>query len=384
MAKMCFFKGFVIALITQFTAAELSPSVESSLRTEMKSSESITDKILQTLKTSDLMKPYEVKGLADSATESNVFQVTKSGEDYLAKVVLDKDKNYKFCRIEKADKNLHGENITYANALKGYQELIPKLKKNFYSCVLILESPDTDLTNKELFSKKDEKGKIENSKILFRFFGKVIQAFAEMNFKAKILHGDIRPENIKIKFKKISNTDSRDFEPLIVNFGLILINKSGKEISIPTPRYAVKYRPPEIYEATNINGHGPDYCWSQNWSKFTFSKEFVEDVYVLGKVIDEVLSYQNDFISENTCEIKALKATTTEMLKKKEKAGFTNTLISNTPGIEKIRKNMKEIFQMFLYSMKVCNPAETDFLNQQFIKEANKSLSSLLKNIVII
>lgn len=384
MANALFFKSLVLALITQFRGAELSPAVESSLRAEMSSSADITGKILQTLKTSDIMKPYEVKGLAGSATGSDLFQVTKSGESFLAKVVLDKDKKYKFCRSEKAGRNLHDEDITYANALKEYQELTPKLKKNFYSCVLILESPDADLTNRELFSSKDENGKIENSKILFRFFGKVIQAFAEMNFKAKILHGDIRPENIKIKFKKIGTTGKRDFEPLVVNFDLILINKSGNIIGSSVPRYAVQYRPIEIFEATFINGRSPDYCWKENWNKFKFSKEFVEDVYALGKVITEVLSYQRDFISESTCEIIALRAITVEMLKKRDKVGFTNTLISKTPEIIKIRKNMKEIFGMFLKSMTECNPAETDMLNQKFIKEATKSLSSLLQQILIV
>lgn len=396
--------GLVLVLVAQFRITVLSDNVKYIISAELEQNNDfkrLKSKIFLTLNDPEQMSDYEVKRYIGSRAQGVAFDVMKSNELFVAKVILDADADFSFCRREKVVEELNLKGISYVASLKHYHEYTSKDKNpEVFSCVLIYDRSDDTITNPKLFTKNDIKGKIENSKQLFVFFGKAIQAFTEINLKKQVLHGNITPESIMVNFKQIDNNSDRDFEPVVVDFCFSLKNEQFKFISDKLFRYSDGFRPSEMIEKTeekettstqnqNKNQNQKNdkekekeqkklerENWNKNWEKYTYSKEFVEDVYALGKTIEKVLDIQNRFIDESQCEIESLRKIAKLMLKKREELDLTVNPSSEPKKYIKVRMNMREITVKFIEKVNDCDKSQSNTKYQLFIKQATESINS--------
>ena len=392
--------GFMIVFVMQLRVAKLSSSVANKIQialAEKNESYSKQLQILKTLRDCSIMENYSVEGYVGSGQGTAVVDVTQidTGLKYVAKVVLDIDNSYSRCRKEEIIEKLSNDGISYVNKFIQKKRFTDRIQtEDFYSCVLILEKAGEALDKNLLFPKFDGKSKIEiqntkieNSKKLVRFFGRVIQSFAELHVKAKVLHGDIRPENIMVNKKEISK-DNFDLIPVIIDFGLRLVNKSGKDIKNDLLRYTKGYRLPQMIEKIKVDGKSFEESWEDNSNEYIFSKDFIEDVYALGKTIENVLKFQTNFIDNDICEMLRLKDLYLQMMQKKEGANKKQYISKEDPI-----PNMQQVLTNFLDKMKRCVEIERknkslryvpDEVNEEFIKQASKSLESLRSKVPII
>ena len=372
-----FIACLVIALVTQLRVSKLNPDVEKSIKEKLKTNINF-GQIMHILNNFTLFDTYKVKSYLGLDGENSSFQVIKSDVIYAAKVVIDTDDEYQKCKKQKLIKDLNDKKLPYLNIVKEYQEYNYKeLNTIFYSCVVISELGVTDITEVDLFSFGGLDSQIKNSKIFFRFFGKAVLAFAELHFKGKILHGNINPKNIMIKYKKKHS----NFDPYIINFGFMLENKEEKDISDEQFRYTLTYRPPEMYLGQKVNSEKEEKTfietWSKKWGNYKFSKNFAEDVYALGQTIKYCLKRHSNYISETKCETRGLKEISDEMIKERYESladGSTKPL----------RPNMKQVLGMFVKVTKKCNKGIDDNFHKKFIILVEESLASMSKNILII
>lgn len=372
---------FLVAVM-EFRIAKIFYGVESAVKEKLKDHREFKNeipKILYTLKNCKLMKDYDVTSYLAAGMGGVVFEVSRSGVKYVAKVVLDIDGKYEICNWERSVEKITNQKITYVGALYGYREYKGSYRlKAFYSCILILEKADINIDKTVLFPKNDVVSKVENSKKLLRFFGRVALSFAELHFKARILHGDIKPDNIMLKFKQIAPEDY-DLIPVIIDFGLMLANPERKDINHSQLRYARLYRPPEMTEKTKIEGVSDVDSWYDQWENYQFSKEFTEDVYALGKTIQNVIEFQTDFINKSQCHITELTAISKQMTSAKERKDATTNFRA-----QRLRPNMKEVLDKFVKSIKSCSPSGLGALDSEFIERANTSLKVLIANKLMI
>lgn len=307
-----------------------------------------------------------------------MFEVTKSDVVHSTKVVIDIDEEYNKCKKEKLIKDLSDKKLPYLNIVKEHQEYSYKeFKTMFYSCVVVSEPGIIDITKVDLFSFGGTDSQIQNSKIFFRFFGKAVLSFAELHFKGKVLQGNINPKNIMIRYKmKHSN-----FDPYIINFGLMLKSKEEKDISDEQFRYSLNYRPPEMYLGQKVKTEKDEAAfvktWSEKWGSYKFSKNFAEDVYALGQTIEYSLRKHSQYISETQCETKGLREISDEMIKE----GFESMTDGST---RLLRPDMKKALDLFVKVTKSCNKSKADKLHKKFIEQATESLDSMSKIIIIV
>lgn len=380
-----FSKIFILVLVAQSQLALLSPEKKIELEDLLESknfAERYRIAILETLGEFDLLGEYSVIGFIDYKMKGFNFHIAKGNENFVAKIFVDNSNHFGNCREDKLIDDLQKLKVSYLSTKVKYGQFegLTDDGERVYTCVTIYEKPDTDLSRSDLFSHEQPNDYKENSAKLFRFFGKVIQSFAELNFKARILHGDIRPENIKVKI-----SSDGDFDPEIANFDLMLENLSGEKVLDYAFRYDPSYRSPELAETIKIDEETNREYWDNSEKDYYFSEEFIEDVYALGKTIKNVLPKQKDFINDDQCEIIGLKDLASQMTKNKEeiteRVGSDNirSLI-----VSKGRPNMKEALQSVIGIMIQCQMDKDGGRNQVFFEQATKSLESLLANRVVI
>ena len=368
----CQFTLLLVVLVTQFSTSLLSSDVEAKLKFTISPKHSFGSQytqIIKTLKECSIFdnNSYKVNGYLNSGFDGVIFDVSKDEKNYIAKVIIDDGAKYTSCNRELILYTLKSKNVMYVNQIITYDFFKSYIGRfYFYSCALILERADVDLSKKDLFTKKDKDAKIENSRKLFRFFGKVIQGFAEINFKGKVLHGDIKPANIMIKYTESKDSFDKDFEPVIIDFSLSLATTNPID---NFPRYDQGYRPPEMEEG--------------DIKSYKYSKDFNEDFYALGKTIEQVLQYHEEFINRNQCEIYELKTLASNMTNKRDPNQATQPSLTNSFN-SYYRPNMKQVLSSAISIMKECNIDNDKSVNEEFYKQASNSLKDLAKELLII
>ena len=380
--------GFMIVIISQLRGKYLDYGVRSKIESKLVNFREFPEdapRVMDALDTDKLFDKFIVKNYFDSFIGDFVFELDKPFQNTVAEIVIDFDKDFKICKLSNPYEKLKSRGLSYIIGLEYYTERVGYfVEKYYYYCILLLERPDRDTSSPDLFTSKEAQHLKGNSERLFFFFGKAIQAFAEMNFIAMMLHGDIRPKNIMVKFKQAEKDSDRDFDPVIIGLHNALQFYSKEDLCNDALRYSSKYRPPEMSEKTFVAGKSLDESWAINWENYKYSKEMVEDVYALGKTIEEVLKVQSEFISESSCEIQGLRTLQNEMIKEKEKIEFKNKKHSKSSKVIKVRKNMKEIFGMFFEILKKCNEENPSDLHQQSITLTEAAIEKLNQKSVYI
>ena len=397
--------SIVLALVTQFGITGFKSKVKDVISARIETDKKhdirkIKSMIFLTLSDSEIMNGYEVEDYIGSHAQGVILDVTKSKQHFVAKVIIDTNAELSFCKREKVVEELNSKRISYVTSLRDYQEYTGKsTNPQVFSCVLIFDKPDDTITSLKLFKDNDNKGKIENSKKLFIFFGKLIQAFTEINLKNQVLHGNITPDSIMVKFNQTDKNSAQELEPVVSDFCYSLKNEKFEFIPDKLFRYSDNFRPPEMIEKTkakattsNENKNQSqkkhkekdkdkekkqkqkelEKNWDKNWEKYQYSNQFVEDVYALGKTIQEVLKIQSDFIKESLCEIQSLRAIIKLMLQDKEMVDSLSKPENYTKG----RMNMRQITVEFIGKVNDCDSSHTNTIYQLFIKQATGSINS--------
>lgn len=383
MIKSCLLSWLLIALITQFGVAKLDAKVKSEIENSLlgiKNHQINTALILSILEKNSLFSKYKVKSSIELGTKGLIFDVDDNNENLVAEIIVDENKDYPICKNEETNQKVSKKKIIFVNNIQEHKKTSIKVDKiNFYYCVQIFEKIFLRIDDSKIFWSFDSVSNKLNSKKLFRLLGKTILAFAELNFKAKILHGNIKPENIMVKYKKNSNHFDKEFDPVVINFSKMLENNTKKDLPDQVVRYSLGYFPPELDRKISIvqlyNDPYPRYV-SENYK---YSKDFLEDVYALGKTIENLLKIHAKYIIETQCEIKKLIEISNEMTQHIPDDDETSEPNSG----EKPRPNMKEVLTKFIAKMKECDPNVIDLFNKEFLDQANASLKSL-PNILVI
>ena len=238
-----------------------------------------TDLILEVVDKAEIFKRYPVQGFVGAGTGGVVFRAGSEDSQLVAKVLFD-NSSYVGCRDNLIIKKLQDKDIVFVNKLIDYAtDQRASGGKNFYLCILILEMGTKDLSQGSIFKNESP----SNWPALLEFLGKVILSFAEINFKGKILHGDIKPQNILL----VEKIDS--IEPAVIDFDIMLDQSQGGNTNDCQLRYAARYRPREILALSTTNSKDDIAKWKANCGNYYYSSRFVEDVYALATTISRIM-----------------------------------------------------------------------------------------------
>ena len=343
------------------SSTPLSENLKNEIDENLENNSSFSDKtniIYSVLENAKVFDKYEVRNYIGSGTGGVVFGILEKGTSsqdlqYVAKVIIDNDETFPFCQDNQVLKELEQKKVPYVNRLISNDTYTGTIDdKDFYACILILEYCFTDLDKGNIFPKDSKK----NWPILFRFFGKLILSFTEIHFIGRILHGDIKPDNIMVKINK----EEKDIEPVVIDFDLMLKMEDQEEKSDSQLRYSEDYRPPEIDETTSVDGEASQENWDDNWELYQFSKEFKEDVYALGVTIKNVLRSQKRNVQKDSTRYQKLKKLGNQMIRPKQN-----------------RPNMKTVLQKFIRIMESCSSCKGDPNDVLFLQKSNKTLRTL-------
>ena len=362
----------LVVLISQFLLANLSSEDITKLKIQLevnKVPDFDYDRIIISIDSSSILQYYSLVGYLDSDKNGYNFHMTKDDQNFIAKITIDESDELEECKKDELVDDIEIFEVHYFNFPVDFGKYTNKIKNpKIYTCLAVYQKPDTDLSKTDLFSDKDPSAKAKNSSKLFRLLGKVILAFAELNFKANVLHGDIRPENILVKYVSTTESD-REFDPLIENFEMMLENSTGSTKFSGLIRYQSEYRCPELAVLVKKDKVTKEEDWLSLDKMYYYSETFLEDVYALGKTIDKVLETQNDFIIGEQSEIKELKHLASSMTKGIEKSSMGQ----KPPGEKTIRPDMKEVLQLFLEIMEKHDLDKDNGPNQVFFEQAKES-----------
>ena len=208
---------------------------------------------------------------------------------------------------------------------------------------------------------------------MFRFFARVALSLAQLHFKAHTLHGNISLGSLMIK--PLENNS--DIDPITTDFRSALVNDSGEDIPDDQLRYNFDYRPPEMTGKTKEGSILDQKAWHRNWSRYKYSKDFLEDVYALGKTTKKAFEFQEGYVSTSLCEYKAPEEISEIMIKATgdEPADIAS---ANT------RPTMIKVFEMSIEKTEECNKGVDNSLHFKFVTKARRSLRYIPKRIVII
>lgn len=377
------FSVLVLALATQGGSALLSPANKKIVTDSLYDINVSIMKIYTiqyTLEHFNGEDEYEVLSYQGSSKADLRFHAVKDDRNFLVKVIAETSSSFKDCSEMQKIYSIDWIKRNFFNNQISYKEINTIVDRTeIYSCYLIYEKPESDLSKPDLFSRKNLSDKIENSRKLFRFFGKAIRIFAELNFKGRILHGDIRPDNIMVNY----GSDG-ELEPKIVNFDSILKHEGNGDITDKQLRYWSYYRAPEINEVALIDGQFNAYRWMNDYDKYKYSKEFVEDVYAFGITIKKVLKFHSDSIDEKQKEIEALSDLAKLMSKDKTEITQKKFLkYFSFNSTNKSRPNMMEVLGKYLEAMTSFDFENGSGTDQALFRQMKDSFDSM-KNIIII
>ena len=381
---------FLVALGPNLISSEIHDSIWNPIKEKLEKDKSFSkyvDRFHDTLSNAQLFKFFKVKKYLGAGTGGVVFDIDSKDNKLVAKVIPFDDHNFQFCKDNEVLDTLEKRKVSYINKLKYLQKYTGittivenkrSRKVNFYACIMFIERADTDLRNGPLF----EKNSIENWPVLLRFFGKLIQSFAEINFKGKVLHGDIKPDNIMAKISNKGTPPELDIEPVVIDFDLNLENLKSEDKSDKQLRYTPFYRAKEMAQKVAIEGLSTTDAWSINWRNYRYSGEFIEDSYALGVTIKEVLKLQNLNVDKTTVEYTKLLALANKMAGPKYTSEKELISATNPKGLKRFRPNMKVVLKEFLDIIKACKECNNSELTKQFIKDAKKSLDEMDNKLV--
>ena len=249
--QFCFFSVITVAFVSQSSFAIFSDAKKDEIVNKIQSINSnkpINTLIGETLQKFSRDSNVEILSFVGKKANDFSFHAMQGKTNYVAKVVIDESSKLEICKKVLDDYDTLNYKITYLGSkIEKYREFAIGASPKFsYTCVLTYEQPDTDLSVKNVFSAETRESKAKNSQQLFLLFGEVIQAFAELKFTANVLHGDIKPDNIMVRFKQVGGSSEKNLEPAIVKFDFILKHKLGKEVTDKLLRYSWIYNPPEL------------------------------------------------------------------------------------------------------------------------------------------
>lgn len=375
----------LVALGPQTAASKLTLDVWGPIRTKLGSYKRFSgelDVFFDTLVNAETFKSYPAKRFLGAGTGGVVFDIESPDDNLVAKVLTNENKYFQTCQDNMILHTLSKQKVSYTNKLveiEGYTGTYKNYAKggdnNFYVCILVLEKADTDLKIGKLFETKSTK----NWPVLLRFFGKLIQSFAEINFKGKILHGDIKPENIMAKISKKGTPAELDVEPVVIDFDLNLENPEEEDMSDRQLRYTHDYRPKEMFELTYIPDIDPSDAWKKKWRNYKYSGKFLEDSYALGVTIAHILKIQasSNNVDLESKEYHELVALVSEMIGPKETAGRASPPAGGRGATQQFRPNTKVVLERFLEIIKACEKCSESNLTKAFVDEAQKSLDEM-------
>lgn len=314
--------------------------------------------IINVLEGAKIFDRFEVRNYVGSGTGGVVFGVLEKGTpgqdlDFVAKVIIDNDETFPFCEDNQVLRELEQRKVPYVNRLISNDTYTGTVDgKEFYACVLILEYCFTDLDRGNIFPVESKK----NWPILFRFFGKLILSFTEIHFVGRILHGDVKPDNIMVRINK----EEKDIEPVVIDFDLMLKIEGKEGRSDSQLRYSEDYRPPEIDEATSVDGEASQENWDDNWERYRFSKDFKEDVYALGATIKTVLRSQKRNVQKDSKRYSELQ-----------------NLVDKMTRPRRSRPNMIKVLERFTRVLRSCSSGKDDPNDALFLQKSDETLRTL-------
>lgn len=235
------------------------------------------------------------------------------------------------------------------------------------------EKHDTSISNGNLFARKSQASPAQNSKSLFRFFGKLVIGFAKLNFRTKILHGNVNSDTILVRYK-----DNNEIDPIISDFSLALLNEEEYNTTDGIIRYEGKYRCPELVEKIKTTIISHDVYYEYILPSFLYSNEFVEDVYAIGHLIEQTLLYQSGNIESKQCETQVLRDMAANMKRDKTITADFGLVFKDIKTVAH-RPNMKQALQGFIEKVEECTKLDKDPLNLNFINDGRALLEELGK-----
>ena len=334
----------------------------------------------QTLQASKILKDYMVEEFSSFTTDSVNFLLTHSGDDFLAKLIKETDSNFKTCEKLKQIHKKENFQIRFASEILQSDNYTGTDEKsnNFFYCVLLFKMNKMNIGREMLFwNDGNPLTKAKNAEKLYLFFGKSIQGFAELNGKAKVLHGNIRPESILIDYKSIQNKFELYMEPEIRDFDLMLENASGKNLYDRVVRYHPDYRCPEMKSKVKKDKTSKKEFFDDGFRCFEYSKDFIEDVYALGMTIKNVIDTNSPAIDTRFHGISYLQDLAQLMIDVRDKPKTSSIFASIFYKNDKVRPNMKQVLKSFLENIKSCEYCQFKSLREEFITSAEKSLESI-------
>ena len=378
---------FALVLVAQVVAAGLTNELKERINSDLIRHpvyRYLFSEIEETLLCSELFTRYDIGGYFRSTAQSVNVLVSRADQTYIAKLIKEKDKNFATCKLlEELQKN-EKTKITYASEILDIDRFSESQSKFFY-CVLIFKMNEDTLEKAEFIIKQEDKEtKTKNSETLYFFFGKMIKFFAELNFKAYVLHGDIRPSNILVKQKKIENSPGIDFEPEIMDFDLMLENQMEKELFDPIVRYKSDYRCSEMDDNIKTNNTTGIEYYEKSILAYRYSKHFVEDVFALGKTFFNVLEKQKKFLDDKFYGIGVLNFLVEQMTSVKEKDREGSFFERNFLSSIKVRPNMEQVFGSYLKDLKAYTEYQNKALSEELISSFENSKIFVPNNNIII
>lgn len=376
MARFGLLGCLFLVLITQLKVAKVPELIKDEFERKIKdlkkqgfkdSDDSV--KLLQMffdiLDSSSLVANYELTDWISDNDNILLFQAKQKKNLYLCKVIIEYENDHKYCDIEKENIAINKLNISYMNKIIYLEEGSKKYgdKKLIY-CISIFEDQLKQINSGRLFSKNTRKELYNNRKKLFTIITKLIIAITELNFKANILHGDIRPDNIYIKYDPQSYESLEDYDPVVTNFKQIVENQFGKILPSDEIRYEEKYRPKEMTDKIDYSTNGRKMLIG-----YHYSKDFLEDVYALGVTIKEIITHHQDKNYLEKPLNKALLNIADDMIDGEDVPNPKNP----TQTIS-VRPNMKDVLLKLYKSMKDLIDSNPDSIDSSLLRQVKTTL----------
>lgn len=357
---------FIVAIASNLSSCFIRGAVWTAVETQIRNDPfagRYLEDIKHVLDNASSFNRYSTEGVREFVEGGLVLDVLKDKNKFWAKLLLEEDSGFSKCEAFKVFEKEDFSSIKYVQKMPWREAFTGKilnkednsLKREVHACIAVFEAygDGASLKDAKIFESESRK----NWPVLFRFFGRLIQAVAEINFRAKLLHGDIRPENIILMAKRDSNLKLMDVEPAVFNFDSYLENSIFVNKKDPKLRYALAYRAPEMRQATTMSSKFSEDDWRQNWEKYEFSGQLVEDTYALGVTIKEVLKQQKNNVDEGSAEYRDFKALVDTMTTDRYKEPYVKG-----KNLTMLRPSMKTVIWELGLIMTRCEVCKADKL----------------------
>lgn len=131
--------------------------------------------------------------------------------------------------------------------------------------------------------------KTQNSKVMFRYILELARGAMNINMQ-RILHGDIKPDNVIL----VRYADKK-LHPEYIDFDLSLDSTEESLINSDN-RYTRNYRPPWLNLIEVADESADSKQKKKTKQVYSYDRKFREDMWALGKTIEEILSKNMKFL----------------------------------------------------------------------------------------